>query len=273
MELPAGSSAATSAAVGKNNPFSIDYILWSSLYAQQQKYHQQRYQQHSPQDSSASPHPMQQLVASTQRGNNSMPSNHMAPHPVAISNALDQLNVQLNQHHQHHHHHHQHHQHLQQQQQQQHQQAAVAAAAVAAACVDGNNSSNNITNHHLQSLAKQQESNGRSQAVSSNGQNGSTGSKNKKHTRPTFSGHQIYVLEKTFEQAKYLAGPERAKLAYQLAMSESQVKVWFQNRRTKWRKRSAAEMATAKKRNAALLINPTSSNSSASVSPRFTQCM
>ena len=49
--------------------------------------------------------------------------------------------------------------------------------------------------------------------------------KNKKHTRPTFSGHQIYVLEKTFEQAKYLAGPERAKLAYQLAMSESQVKV------------------------------------------------
>ncbi|GIY67740.1 homeobox protein Nkx-6.1 [Caerostris extrusa] len=46
----------------------------------------------------------------------------------------------------------------------------------------------------------------------------------KKHTRPTFSGHQIYVLEKTFEQTKYLAGPERAKLAYALGMSESQVK-------------------------------------------------
>jgi len=49
----------------------------------------------------------------------------------------------------------------------------------------------------------------------------------KKHTRPTFSGHQIYVLEKTFEQTKYLAGPERAKLAYALGMSESQVKVSF----------------------------------------------
>ncbi|RWS12837.1 homeobox protein Nkx-6.2-like protein [Dinothrombium tinctorium] len=61
----------------------------------------------------------------------------------------------------------------------------------------------------------------------------------KKHTRPTFSGHQIYVLEKTFEQTKYLAGPERAKLAYALGMSESQVK---------WRKKHAAEMATAKKR-------------------------
>ncbi|XP_048100231.1 homeobox protein Nkx-6.3 [Alosa alosa] len=63
----------------------------------------------------------------------------------------------------------------------------------------------------------------------------------KKHTRPTFSGHQIFALEKTFEQTKYLAGPERARLAYSLGMTESQVKVWFQNRRTKWRKKSALE--------------------------------
>ena len=47
----------------------------------------------------------------------------------------------------------------------------------------------------------------------------------KKHTRPTFSGQQIFALEKTFEQTKYLAGPERAKLAFALGMSESQVKV------------------------------------------------
>ena len=39
-----------------------------------------------------------------------------------------------------------------------------------------------------------------------------------------------------FEQTKYLAGPERARLSYSLGMSEGQVKVWFQNRRTKWRK-------------------------------------
>ncbi|KAF7261983.1 hypothetical protein EG68_00742 [Paragonimus skrjabini miyazakii] len=47
----------------------------------------------------------------------------------------------------------------------------------------------------------------------------------RKHTRPTFSGQQIFALEKTFEQTKYLAGPERARLAYFLGMSESQVKV------------------------------------------------
>ncbi|KAF3701627.1 Homeobox protein Nkx-6.1 Homeobox protein NK-6 -like protein A [Channa argus] len=57
----------------------------------------------------------------------------------------------------------------------------------------------------------------------------------RKHTRPTFSGQQIFALEKTFEQTKYLAGPERARLAYSLGMTESQVK-------------HAAEMASAKKK-------------------------
>ncbi|XP_034975864.1 homeobox protein Nkx-6.3 isoform X1 [Zootoca vivipara] len=73
----------------------------------------------------------------------------------------------------------------------------------------------------------------------------------KKHTRPTFTGHQIFALEKTFEQTKYLAGPERARLAYSLGMSESQVKVWFQNRRTKWRKKSALEPSPSSPRAAA----------------------
>jgi len=57
----------------------------------------------------------------------------------------------------------------------------------------------------------------------------SGGGTKRKHTRPTFSGHQIFALEKTFEQTKYLAGPERARLAFALGMSESQVKVsgWY----------------------------------------------
>jgi len=64
---------------------------------------------------------------------------------------------------------------------------------------------------------------------------------NTKSSRPTFNGHQIFHLEKTFETTKYLAGPERGRLAKALRMSENQVKVWFQNRRTKWRKKLSRE--------------------------------
>lgn len=84
-----------------------------------------------------------------------------------------------------------------------------------------NNNNNNISQQSLNdSLGATHNNN-----LNSNQSNSNNSSKNKKHTRPTFSGHQIYILEKTFEQTKYLAGPERAKLAYALAMSESQVKV------------------------------------------------
>ena len=51
----------------------------------------------------------------------------------------------------------------------------------------------------------------------------------RKRTRPTFSGQQIYALEKTFEQNKYVAGQERTKLAYALCITESQVKVGLLN--------------------------------------------
>lgn len=63
----------------------------------------------------------------------------------------------------------------------------------------------------------------------------------RRNSRPTFSGRQVFLLEKTFQQTKYLAGPERTRLAYSLGMSESQVKVWFQNRRTKWRKMNSLQ--------------------------------
>ena len=58
----------------------------------------------------------------------------------------------------------------------------------------------------------------------SNG-NESTRDAKRKSSRPTFTGHQIFALEKMFENTKYLAGTERSRLACQLAMSEAQVKV------------------------------------------------
>uniref|UniRef100_G1P4B5 Homeobox domain-containing protein n=1 Tax=Myotis lucifugus TaxID=59463 RepID=G1P4B5_MYOLU len=68
----------------------------------------------------------------------------------------------------------------------------------------------------------------------------------KKHTRPTFTGHQIFALEKTFEQTKYLAGPERARLAYSLGMTESQVKDWSQACSISWQRKLALVYQTLK---------------------------
>lgn len=45
----------------------------------------------------------------------------------------------------------------------------------------------------------------------------------------------IIELEKRFDRQKYLASSERTSLAKTLKISDSQVKTWFQNRRTKWR--------------------------------------
>lgn len=47
----------------------------------------------------------------------------------------------------------------------------------------------------------------------------------KKQSRPTFSGYQIYVLEKAFEQNRYLSSVEKQRLALSLGMTDSQVKV------------------------------------------------
>ncbi|MGH0154538.1 UNVERIFIED_CONTAM: hypothetical protein FKN15_034203 [Acipenser sinensis] len=59
----------------------------------------------------------------------------------------------------------------------------------------------------------------------------------KKKPRTSFTRLQICELEKRFHRQKYLASAERAALAKALKMTDAQVKTWFQNRRTKWRKR------------------------------------
>ncbi|CAF4436750.1 unnamed protein product, partial [Rotaria socialis] len=60
--------------------------------------------------------------------------------------------------------------------------------------------------------------------------------KKKKKARTTFTGKQIFELEKKFEDKKYLSSTERAEMATLLTVTETQVKIWFQNRRTKWKK-------------------------------------
>ncbi|XP_075933323.1 T-cell leukemia homeobox protein 1 [Anarhichas minor] len=63
----------------------------------------------------------------------------------------------------------------------------------------------------------------------------------KKKPRTSFTRLQICELEKRFHRQKYLASAERAALAKALKMTDAQVKTWFQNRRTKWRRQTAEE--------------------------------
>uniref|UniRef100_A0A673ZXT8 Homeobox protein DBX2 n=1 Tax=Salmo trutta TaxID=8032 RepID=A0A673ZXT8_SALTR len=53
--------------------------------------------------------------------------------------------------------------------------------------------------------------------------------------RAVFSEEQRKELEKTFKRQKYISKTDRNKLAADLSLKESQVKIWFQNRRMKWR--------------------------------------
>ncbi|XP_023230788.1 homeotic protein empty spiracles-like [Centruroides sculpturatus] len=61
-----------------------------------------------------------------------------------------------------------------------------------------------------------------------------------KRIRTAFSPSQLLKLEHAFEKNHYVVGAERKQLAQTLSLTETQVKVWFQNRRTK-HKRLAQE--------------------------------
>ncbi|XP_018396474.1 PREDICTED: homeobox protein Nkx-2.5-like [Cyphomyrmex costatus] len=64
----------------------------------------------------------------------------------------------------------------------------------------------------------------------------------KKRSRAAFSHAQVYELERRFAAQKYLSGPERADLARGLKLTETQVKIWFQNRRYKTKRRQQQEL-------------------------------
>lgn len=69
-----------------------------------------------------------------------------------------------------------------------------------------------------------------------NNKKGSAGGRKSRKPRTIYSSHQLRELNRRFGRTQYLALPERAELAAELHLTQTQVKIWFQNKRSKLKK-------------------------------------
>lgn len=74
-------------------------------------------------------------------------------------------------------------------------------------------------------------------------------SKKPRRRRTAFTHAQLQYLERKFRCQKYLSVADRADVAEKLNLSETQVKTWYQNRRTKWKRQTTAAMRADQLRN------------------------
>ncbi|OXU27119.1 hypothetical protein TSAR_002936 [Trichomalopsis sarcophagae] len=76
-----------------------------------------------------------------------------------------------------------------------------------------------------------------------------------KRSRTAYSSVQLVELEKQFNHNRYLCRPQRIQMAENLKLSERQIKIWFQNRRMKFKKEQSG------RGNGASINNNNNSNS------------